>query len=51
MRKLGTTENPCRNNYEINKIMPGMLNCIIYTLNTFKISEENQGTMWNYRSV
>ena len=41
MRKLGTTENPCRNNYEINKIMPGMLNCIIYTLNTFKISEEN----------
>lgn len=41
MRKLGTTENPCRNNYEINKIIRGMLNCKIYTLNTFEISEEN----------
>ena len=41
MRKLGTTENPCRNNYEIDKIIKGMLNCKIYTLNTFEISEEN----------
>lgn len=41
MSKLGTTENPCRNNYEINKIIRGMLNCRIYTLNTFEISEEN----------
>lgn len=39
--KLGTIENPCRNNYEINKIIRGMLNCKIYTLNTFEISEEN----------
>lgn len=41
MSKLGTTENPCRNNHEINKIIRGMLNCRIYTLNTFEISEEN----------
>ncbi len=41
MRKLGTTENPCRNNYEIDKIIKGMLNCKIYTLNTFEISDEN----------
>lgn len=41
MRKLGTQENPCRNNYEIDKIIRGMLNCEIYTLNTFEISEEN----------
>lgn len=41
MRKLGTIENPCRNNYEIDKIIKGMLNCKIYTLNTFEISEEN----------
>lgn len=41
MRKLGTQENPCRSNYEIDKIIRGMLNCEIYTLNTFEISEEN----------
>lgn len=41
MRRLGTTENPCRNNYEIDKIIRGMFNCKIYTLNTFEISEEN----------
>ncbi len=41
MKRLGTQENPCRNNYEINKIIKGMLNCEIYTLNTFEISEEN----------
>lgn len=41
MSKLGTTENPCRNNHEINKIIRGMLNCRIYTLNTFEISKEN----------
>lgn len=41
MRRLGTTENPCRNNYEIDKIIRGMHNCKIYTLNTFEISEEN----------
>lgn len=41
MSKLGTKENPCRNNQEINKIIRGMLNCKIYTLNTFEISEEN----------
>lgn len=41
MRKLGSQENPCRNNYEIDKIIKGMLNCKIYTLNTFEISEEN----------
>lgn len=39
--KLGSKENPCRNNREIDKIMRGMLNCKIYTLNTFEISEEN----------
>lgn len=39
--KLGSKENPCRNNHEIDKIMRGMLNCKIYTLNTFEISEEN----------
>lgn len=41
MRRLGTKENPCRNNYEIAKIIRGMLNCKIYTLKTFEISEEN----------
>lgn len=41
MRKLGTQENPCRSNYEIDKIIRGMLNCEIYTLNTFEISAEN----------
>jgi hypothetical protein len=41
MIKLGSQENPCRNNYEIDKIIKGMLNCKIYTLNTFEISEEN----------
>lgn len=41
MRRLGTEENPCRNNYEIAKIIRGMLNCKIYTLKTFEISEEN----------
>ncbi len=39
--QLGSKENPCRNNREINKIIRGMLNCKIYTLNTFEISEEN----------
>lgn len=41
MRKLGTLENPCKNNYEIKKIIIGMRDCIIFTLNTFEISEEN----------
>lgn len=41
MRKLGTMENPCRNNNEIYKIIRGMGNCNIYTLDTFEISEEN----------
>lgn len=41
MRKLGTMENPCRNNNEIYKIIRGMANCNIYTLDTFEISEEN----------
>ena len=41
MRKLGTLENPCKNNYEIKKIIIGMRDCIISTLNTFEISEEN----------
>lgn len=41
MRKLGSQENPCRNNYEIDKIIRGMFNCRIYTLNTFEISDEN----------
>ena len=41
MKRLGTQENPCRSNYEIDKIIRGMLNCEIYTLNTFEISEEN----------
>lgn len=41
MTKLGTKENPCRNNHEINKIIRGMQNCNIYTLKTFEISEEN----------
>ena len=41
MRKLGSQENPCRNNYEIGKIIKGMLNCKIHTLNTFEISEEH----------
>ena len=41
MSRLGTEERPCRNNYEINKIIRGMLNCNVYTLNTFEISEEN----------
>lgn len=41
MRRLGTKENPCRNNYEIAKIIREMINCKIYTLNTFEISEEN----------
>ena len=41
MRKLGSQENPCRNNYEIGKIIRGMFNCRIYTLNTFEISDEN----------
>lgn len=41
MRKLGTPENPCRSNKEINRIIIGMQNCNIYTLKTFEISEEN----------
>lgn len=41
MRKLGTLENPCKNNYEIKKIIIGMTDCKIFTLNTFEISEEN----------
>lgn len=41
MRKLGTIENPCKNNYEIKKIIIGMKDCKIFTLNTFEISEEN----------
>lgn len=41
MRKLGTLENPCKNNYEIKKIIIGMKGCKIFTLNTFEISEEN----------
>lgn len=41
MRKLGTLENPCKNNYEIKKIIIGMKDCKIFTLNTFEISEEN----------
>lgn len=41
MRKLGSQENPCRNNYEIDKIIRGMFNCRIYALNTFEISDEN----------
>lgn len=41
MKRLGTQENPCRNNYEIDKIIRGMFNCRIYTLNTFEISDEN----------
>ena len=41
MKRLGTQENPCRSNYEIDKIIRGMLNCEIYTLNIFEISEEN----------
>lgn len=41
MRRLGTIENPCRNNNEIYKIIRGMGNCNIYTLDTFEISEEN----------
>lgn len=41
MSNLGTQENPCRSNYDINKIIRGMQNCNIYTLRTFEISEEN----------
>ena len=41
MSKLESEKRPCRNNYEINKIIRGMLNCRIYTLNTFEISKEN----------
>ena len=41
MRKLGTPENPCRSNKEINRIIIGMQNCNIYTLKTFELSEEN----------
>ena len=41
MRKLGTLENPCKNNYEIKKIIIGMKDCKIFTLNIFEISEEN----------
>lgn len=41
MKRLGTQENPCRNNYEIDKIIRGMGNCTIYTIKTFVISDEN----------
>jgi hypothetical protein len=41
MKKLGSQENPCRNNYEIDKIIRGMGNCTIYTIKTFVISDEN----------
>ena len=41
MKRLGTQENPCRNNYEIDKIIRVMGNCTIYTIKTFVISDEN----------
>lgn len=41
MKRLGTIENPCKNNYEIKKIIIGMKDCKIFTLSTFEISEEN----------
>lgn len=41
MSKLGTEERPCRNNYEIDRIIKGMKDCKIYTIRTFEISEEN----------
>lgn len=41
MKRLGTQENPCRNNYEIDKIIRGIGNCTIYTIKTFVISDEN----------
>jgi len=41
MSKLGTTENPCRNNKDISKIIRSMANCNIYTIRTFTISDKN----------
>lgn len=41
MNKLGTTENPCRNNNDISKIIRSMANCDIYTIKTFTISDKN----------
>lgn len=39
--RLGSQENPCRSNYDINRIIRGMQNCNIYTIRTFEISDEN----------
>lgn len=39
--KLGSKENPCRNNKDINKIIRSMANCNIYTIRTFTISDKN----------
>ncbi len=41
MRKLGSMENPCRNNEDISKIIKSMANCNIYTIKTFTISDKN----------
>lgn len=41
MKKLGTMENPCRNNEDISKIIKSMANCNIYTIKTFTISDKN----------
>ena len=41
MKKLGTMENPCRNNEDISKIIKSMTNCNIYTIKTFTISDKN----------
>lgn len=38
---LGGKLRPVRNNHELTKAMYGRKNCIIYTVGTFKIREEN----------
>lgn len=38
---LGSELNPVHSNYELRKAMIGRKNCIIYTVGTFKLDDDN----------
>ena len=39
--ELGSELNPIKNNFELKQAIIGRENCTIYTVNTFKVDEEN----------
>lgn len=42
---LGSQLNPVHDNFELRKAMLGRRNCVIYTVGTFEIAEENLYTL------